>query len=387
MSKTAIPSVYPAEGVFEFSIIHVDLSSATPGARIHYTLDGSEPTMNSPVYVRAEGLIPLQGEHGADTRRTLRAFAEADGREPSAVATFTYRFCCPAKGAYRHQLLREPSAEAAGLIRIEDFDLDKMYLLEGTERALLIDAGWDETGDLPGLCRELSGGLPVDLVVAHGHPDHIGQVKAFLDAGCTVCLPHADREAIASFGLDIPVERTLDVADGMAFPLGNTVLRVYGAPGHTPGEVVLLDEGTGDLFASDAFGSNRRYVADTAWLQISDCSLESALRVLEGFLKASRGKLKRIFTGHNDEILDAEAYLTALQTALRRAVEQGEDALVPSLRSAAYSFGSGTAAIEGDWRIDPIWAGANLRFLREADRLAVPPRYARGFNPDIRTEL
>lgn len=387
MSRTAIPSVYPAEGVFEFSTIHVDLSSATSGARIHYTLDGSEPTMDSPVYVRADGLLPLRGEHGADVRRTLRAFAEADGREPSPVVTFTYRFCCPAKGTYRHQLLREPATDTAGLIRIEDFDLDKMYLLVGTERALLIDAGWDETGDLPGLCRELSGGLPVDLVVAHGHPDHIGQVKAFLEAGCTVYLPHADREAMVSFGLDVPVEKTLDVADGMTLSLGNAVLRVYGAPGHTPGEVVLLDEGTGDLFSSDAFGSNRRYVPDTAWLQISECSLESSLQGLERFLGATEGKLKRIFTGHNDEILDAGAYLTALQTALRRAVEQGEDALVPSFRSAAESFGSGSAAIEGDWRIDPIWAGANLRFLREVDRLAVPPRYAKGFCPDIRTEL
>lgn len=262
-----------------------------------------------------------------------------------------------------------------------------MYLLVGTERALLIDAGWDETGDLPGLCRELSGGLPVDLAVAHGHPDHIGQVKAFLEAGSTVYLPHADREAIASFGLDVPVERTLDIVDGISLSLGNTVLRVYGVPGHTPGEVVLLDEGTGDLFSSDAFGSNRRYVPDTAWLQLSECSLESSLQGLERFLKATKGTLRRIFTGHNDEILDAEAYLAALQTALRRAVERGEDALVPSLRSAAESFGSGSAAIEGDWRIDPIWAGANLRFLREADRLAVPPRYARGFNPRIRTEL
>lgn len=387
MSKTAIPSVFPAEGVFEFSTIHVDLSSATPGARVHYTLDGSEPTMDSPVYIRAEGLLPLRGEHGADIRHTLRAFAEADGREPSPVVTFTYRFCCPVNGTYRHQLLREPTADAAGLIRIEDFDLDKMYLLVGTERALLIDAGWDETGDLPGLCRELSGGLPVDLAVAHGHPDHIGQVKAFLEAGSTVYLPHADREAIASFGLDVPVERTLDIVDGISLSLGNTVLRVYGVPGHTPGEVVLLDEGTGDLFSSDAFGNNRRYVPDTAWLQLSECSLESSLQGLERFLKATKGTLRRIFTGHNDEILDAEAYLAALQTALRRAVERGEDALVPSLRSAAESFGSGSAAIEGDWRIDPIWAGANLRFLREADRLAVPPRYARGFNPRIRTEL
>ena len=387
MLKTAIPSVYPAEGVFSFSTIHVDLSCATPSARVHYTLDGSEPTMESPVYVRAEGLLPLRGEHGTDTVRVIRAFAEADGREPSAAATFTYRFCCPARGTYRHQILREPSAEAPGLIRIEDFDLDKMYLVIGTERAVLIDGGWDEGGDLPGLCRDLAGGLPVDLAVAHGHPDHIAQANAFLAAGQQVYLPHADEEAIASFGYTIPMDRTLDLVDGMTLDLGGAALRVYGVPGHTPGEVVLLDEKNGDLFASDAFGSNRRYVPDTAWLQIGNCTLESSLRTLDGFLAAAKGKLKRIYTGHNDEILDASAYLGALREAFRKAVDQGEDALVPSLRSAAESFGSGTAAIEGDWRIDPIWAGANLRFLYDADAASTPPRYVKGFIPNMRTEL
>lgn len=60
--------------------------------------------------------------------------------------------------------------------------------------------------------------------------------------------------------------------------LGNAKLDVYTIPGHTPGGIVLLDEYTGDLFSSDEFGSNRRYVPDSAWLQISDYSIESCLR-------------------------------------------------------------------------------------------------------------
>ena len=85
-----------------------------------------------------------------------------------AVA-FTYRFACRPKGVFRHSLLRlKPSDTAAGLIRIEDFDLDRMYLIIGQKRAALIDAGWGNDGDLPALCHALTGGLPVDT--AHCAP-------------------------------------------------------------------------------------------------------------------------------------------------------------------------------------------------------------------------
>lgn len=43
--KTAIPSAYPAEGVFECSPIHIDLSCATPGAR-HPLYAGWHSTYN-----------------------------------------------------------------------------------------------------------------------------------------------------------------------------------------------------------------------------------------------------------------------------------------------------------------------------------------------------
>ena len=389
MSTTAIPSIFPAEGTFEFSIIHVDLSCATPGARVHYTLDGSEPTMESPVYDRSQGLLPVKGVHGEEVLRTVRAFAEADGLAPSRCVTFTYRFCCFGHGAYRHAMLREPTADTAGLIRIEDYDLDKMFLVIGSRRAVLSDAGFDEQGDLPALCRDLTGGeLPVDLVVAHGHPDHIMQARKFLQAGSRVYLPEADLEAAASFGTVFAPGETINIGEGDVLDLGNASLRVYTIPGHTPGGIVLLDEATGDLFASDEFGSNRRYVPDSAWLQINaGATAESCLRRLKQFRQQTAGKLRRSLTGHNDEIPDAYAYLDTLEKAFQSVVDGGQDALVPSLRSAEESFGSSTAAVEGNWRLDPLWAAANLRFLYDADRDAAPPRYARGFSPNVNTPL
>ena len=185
MGKTAIPSVFPAEGTYELSTLHVNLSCAASHAVIHYTIDGTEPTADSPIYHREAGLIPVKHTDGAESI-TIRAFAQADGLQPSDTVAFTYRFACRPKGVFRHSLLREPSDTAAGLIRIEDFDLDRMYLIIGQKRAALIDAGWDYDGDLPALCHALTGGLPVDLLIAHGHPDHVAQAGQFIEYGCKV---------------------------------------------------------------------------------------------------------------------------------------------------------------------------------------------------------
>ena len=64
MGKTAIPSVFPAEGTYELSTLHVNLSCAASHAVIHYTIDGTEPTADSPIYHREAGLIPVKHTDG-----------------------------------------------------------------------------------------------------------------------------------------------------------------------------------------------------------------------------------------------------------------------------------------------------------------------------------
>ena len=64
--------------------------------------------------------------------------------------------------------------------RIEEFDASNsvyLYLLAGTEKALLIDTGFGEI-DLPAAVRSLTS-LPVEVVNTHGHFDHIGGNGAF----------------------------------------------------------------------------------------------------------------------------------------------------------------------------------------------------------------
>jgi len=98
---TAVPVFDPPPGTFSVPV-EIHLSSATPGARIHYTTDGTSPTMSSPVY---EGETLLAANHVSgnndpdpddafapltDISLQVRAFAETDGMDPSPVVDGEY---------------------------------------------------------------------------------------------------------------------------------------------------------------------------------------------------------------------------------------------------------------------------------------------------------
>ncbi|MDO4649460.1 MAG: MBL fold metallo-hydrolase [Eubacteriales bacterium] len=383
MSKAAMPSVFPPEGRYEYSGVHIDLACMTQGAEIYFSIDGSDPRDGGIKYIREQGLILLPAEKEKEIEYCVRAIAVKEGMEDSDEAQFHYQIAGRKRGEYRHILMRELTEKHPGIIRIEDFDRDKMYLLVGSSKAVLVDAGWDEQGDLPDLCRQLIGDdKPLELVVAHGHPDHIAQLPNFLSAGCKCFMPYADIDTAKGFAPDIDYDRVEDIKEGDILDIGNAVYKVYTIPGHTPGSVVLLDEENGDLFSSDGFGSNRRYVPDSAWLQLGETSAEAAYDRIEEFCIQIGDKAKRIFTGHNEEIYEAVPYLKCLKKALKKAVSDGDAGLSPSLRSVAESFGSGSALIEGDWRYDPLWISVNIRYLTEKDRLSVPPVEAMGFEAD-----
>ena len=134
------------------------------------------------------------------------------------------------------------------------------YLLEGLNRAALIDCGF---GLVP--VKEIVGGLtakPVSLLLTHGHYDHVGATDSF--AGAAYLHPD-DRETYrgnaalmgpGGSGAELPLPRTpaealLPLADGERFDLGGRALRVVAAPGHTRGSVCFLEEGTGRAYTGD----------------------------------------------------------------------------------------------------------------------------------------
>ncbi|WP_232722318.1 DUF6359 domain-containing protein [Geobacillus sp. Manikaran-105] len=71
----------PAAGAVEKGTV-VTLSTATPGAKIYYTTDGTDPTETSTKYT---GSITIDGDV------TIKAIAVANGLEKSEVQTFVYK--------------------------------------------------------------------------------------------------------------------------------------------------------------------------------------------------------------------------------------------------------------------------------------------------------
>ncbi len=96
------------------------------------------------------------------------------------------------------------------------------------------------------------------IVLTHGHPDHVGALKMIKDATGAEVLIHADdAESLPKQPLNFvfgpgyppppPPDRLLE--EGDSIDIGDRHFSVIHTPGHTPGGICLLGQGT--LFSGD----------------------------------------------------------------------------------------------------------------------------------------
>jgi hypothetical protein len=83
-SMTAAPTFSLAGGEYK-SAQTLTISDTTPGALIHYTIDGTTPTINSPFYSG-----PIMIWSSVPLTETIKAIASASGYVPSAVTSATF---------------------------------------------------------------------------------------------------------------------------------------------------------------------------------------------------------------------------------------------------------------------------------------------------------
>jgi glyoxylase-like metal-dependent hydrolase (beta-lactamase superfamily II) len=247
-----------------------------------------------------------------------------------------------------------------------------MVLITGSKRALLLDAGLGN-GDLRAHVEALIGDLPLDVVISHGHPDHIAAMGQFQDR-YDVYMNHRDVPMVQGFvdqmGYQIDMEQIEDLHEGVVFDLGDRRLKVYEVPGHSAGSVVLFDEEHGLLFASDAVGSNRPTIVDSLWMQFPGMApIDEYLSTLQVFRSKLGAPIMEIYGGHNDELIYGERYLDNLQQAAQLLVDQGEAVLVLSLRPTDV-----WQVVVGDRLTDPNWVAINVAKERcltvPADKIA-----------------
>ena len=209
---------------------------------------------------------------------------------------------------------------------IDEFDCASMFLLVGSEKAMLIDCGIG-IGDLKGAVETITD-KPLIVVATHGHIDHTGNGRQFDEiwmnpADQPAPIPQSfakrrhDVAAIAQrqkgcignpyamfqlYPYDIdrdlcnpgpeekePIRR--DLVDGQQFDLGGgRIVTAYACPGHTKGEMVFLDSMTRSLFAGDAVNFN---------LLMGATSVETSLRYLKR-IDAMSDQYDGIYNGHHD---------------------------------------------------------------------------------------
>lgn len=213
-----------------------------------------------------------------------------------------------------------------GTWEIDEFDCASIFLLEGTEKAMLIDCGMG-IGDLRGAVEMITD-KPLVVVISHGHIDHTGNARQFeevwihpKDQGLpmpqdiarrrldTERIAHRQKSCIGGYynqfhlypfdiNVDIRPEEAYaqntvvrDLYDGQEFDLGGgRIVTAYECPGHSPGEMVFLDHQTRSLFCGDALNFNLGITRELA---------QTAVDHLKR-LQAMSDQYDKIYNGHHD---------------------------------------------------------------------------------------
>ena len=130
---------------------------------------------------------------------------------------------------------------------------ESLYLVEGNDRAVLIDAGTR----VPGLDKIVAGitSKPVTMILTHGHGDHVGGVGPFPE----VWIGPADEPMLRNSQRRYKGE-VKHLTDGETIDLGGRQLEVMFTPGHTSGSVTFFDKENHYGFSGDAFGSTNLLV-------------------------------------------------------------------------------------------------------------------------------
>ncbi|HIU75906.1 MAG TPA: MBL fold metallo-hydrolase [Candidatus Pelethocola excrementipullorum] len=211
-----------------------------------------------------------------------------------------------------------------GIFEIDEFDCVSIFVIVGTKRALVLDAGTG-IGDLRWVIENRITKKPYDVVITHNHTDHIGGAGFFdeiwvhendsdwenLKVGpeleqrrwyANLICSREDKNYAYDVDRDIvewprkPEKKLL--RDKKVFDLGGRKVTIYHCPGHTAGQCVAIDDLSKTLFVSDA--CNRELLLSEEIGDSKEKSVEIALNSLERLQDMYGIEYEDVYNAHHD---------------------------------------------------------------------------------------
>ncbi|MGN0484493.1 MAG: MBL fold metallo-hydrolase [Lachnospiraceae bacterium] len=197
---------------------------------------------------------------------------------------------------------------------LNDNDEATCYVVAGKEKAMVIDTMLGMV-NVKEEAQKLTN-LPLICVNTHGHGDHIGGNWSFDQVHMHPADFFLVKEAltfpeiqaiIAQEGIRYP--EFTPIADEQIFDLGGVELQAYELPGHTPGEIVLLDRADRILFTGDG-------VIEQIWMQLPESlPIQTQIQSMQRIQHLCT-EFDTILTGHSRGPEKAELFDALLAAAI-----------------------------------------------------------------------
>lgn len=196
---------------------------------------------------------------------------------------------------------------------------ESLYLVEGEEKALLIDTG-TRIPNLDKIVATLTD-KPIMVALTHLHGDHAGS------AGCFSEVWVNPNDTVLISGHNVYNGTINYLADGEIIDLGGRQIEVMYTPGHTPGSTTFFDKARHYGFSGDAFGSTNLLLFTGTFKQL----IETTTRTAEYMQQHG---IEKLYPGHYQDnpetlqrILDEKKMSEEVLSGKRQGLENNTSGL------------------------------------------------------------